>query len=63
MGPRSCLDIFEGGKILLSLLRFVLDRWSSTKPSHYSDCAITAWTNFGWKEKNESYYTGVLLSP
>lgn len=31
MGPRSCLDIFEEVKILLSLLEFE-HQWSSTKP-------------------------------
>ena len=59
MGPRSCLDIFEEGKILLSLLGFE-HQWSSTKPSHYTDHAIIARTNFGWKEKNESYYTSTV---
>ena len=35
-------------------------QWSSTKPSHYTDHAIPAQTNLGWKEKNESYYASTI---
>jgi hypothetical protein len=59
MGPRRGLDIFEEGKILFSLLGSE-HQWSSTKPSHYTDYAIPVQTNFGWKEKNESYYTSTI---
>ena len=50
MDPRRGLDIFEEGKILLSLLGFE-HHWSSTKPSHYTDHAITTRQILGGKRK------------
>ena len=60
--PRSCLDIFEEGKILLSLLRFE-HRWSSTLVySLYWLCHHSLNQFWAEREKWELLYRGAVKS-